>query len=140
MVGLAVMCCLIVVEAVSRKLFSYSTMVTDEMSGYLMVFVSYLGMGYALREGSHIQVKLVVDRLSQRFRSWLTLVWHVVGLGFVILLTFRTLELTLKSYTLHSLSIGQFPIPLWPVQGVMVLGLGLLAFQLIAGLIELIRS
>ncbi|MBI4256233.1 MAG: TRAP transporter small permease subunit, partial [Candidatus Rokubacteria bacterium] len=55
-VALAAMILLITAQVVSRRLLSVPLVVADEVSGYLLVIVTFMGLGYALLNGDHIQV------------------------------------------------------------------------------------
>src|SRR5512132_2407471 len=55
---------LINVEVAARYVFNASTLIADEYSGYLFVWLTLLGFGYALQSGQFLRVESVVARLS----------------------------------------------------------------------------
>ena len=60
---MAVMTTLVFVNVVARYMFNYSIIWAEEISQYLMIWIAYLGAGLALREGRHVALEIVHDRL-----------------------------------------------------------------------------
>jgi len=58
-----VMATLVFVNVVARYVFNFSIIWTEEVSQYLMIWIAYLGAGLALREGRHVAVEMLQDRL-----------------------------------------------------------------------------
>jgi TRAP-type C4-dicarboxylate transport system permease small subunit len=62
-VMMAVMATLVFINVVCRYVFNFSIIWTEEVSQYLMIWIAYLGAGLALREGRHVAIELLQDRL-----------------------------------------------------------------------------
>ncbi len=60
---MAVMTSLVFVNVVTRYVFNFSIIWAEEVSQYLMIWIAYLGAGLALREGRHVAVEMLHDRL-----------------------------------------------------------------------------
>lgn len=60
---MAVMTTLVFVNVVTRYVFNFSIIWAEEVSQYLMIWIAYLGAGLALREGRHVAVEMLQDRL-----------------------------------------------------------------------------
>ena len=60
---MAVMTTLVFVNVVARYAFNFSIIWTEEVSQYLMIWIAYLGAGLALREGRHVALDMLHDRL-----------------------------------------------------------------------------
>ena len=78
---------LVCVEVVARQ-FNHSTMVADELAGYLNVGIIFFGLAYTVREGGFIRIELVYDRFRN---GWLRAArWFIVvtSLLFSLTLTF----------------------------------------------------
>ena len=60
---MAVMATLVFVNVVTRYVFNFSIIWAEEVSQYLMIWIAYLGAGLALREGRHVAVEMLQDRL-----------------------------------------------------------------------------
>ncbi|HSB79785.1 MAG TPA: TRAP transporter small permease [Candidatus Methylomirabilis sp.] len=62
-VMMAVMATLVFVNVICRYVFNFSIIWVEEVSQYLMIWIAYLGAGLALREGRHVAIELLQDRL-----------------------------------------------------------------------------
>lgn len=134
-VALGALVVLITLQVVRRRLLDAPIVYTDEVSGYLLVAVTFLSLGYALQHGDHIQVEFLTGRLAPRRLRWLRAGWCLIGLGFTGLLTVRTAVLALDSARLGAFSITS-QVPLAPIQAVAPLGFALLFLQLAARLVD----
>ena len=62
---MAVMTTLVFINVIARYIFTYSIIWAEEISQYLMIWIAYLGAGLALREGRHVALEIVHDRLPR---------------------------------------------------------------------------
>ncbi len=60
---MAVMATLVFVNVICRYIFNFSIIWAEEVSQYLMIWIAYLGAGLALREGRHVALEMLQDRL-----------------------------------------------------------------------------
>ncbi len=63
-VMMMVMASLVFINVVCRYGFNFSIIWAEEVSQYLMIWIAYLGAGLALREGRHVALEMLHDRLS----------------------------------------------------------------------------
>lgn len=134
-VALGALVVLITLQVVRRRLLDAPIVYTDEASGYLLVVLTFLSLGYALQHGDHIKVEFLTARLSARHGRWLRIGWCLIGLAFTGLLTIRTSILAVDSARLGAFSITS-QVPLAPIQAFAPLGFALLFLQLAAQLVE----
>ena len=64
----AVMAILVFANVIARKVFNHSLAVSDEMSTYLFVLMSFMGAAIAARRGAHLGLSIVTDRVSPKAR------------------------------------------------------------------------
>lgn len=62
---MALMAALVFANVVSRYVFNYSIIWAEELSQYLMVWITFLGAGLAMREGRHVAVEMLQNALPQ---------------------------------------------------------------------------
>ncbi|MFT5700188.1 MAG: TRAP-type C4-dicarboxylate transport system permease small subunit [Desulforhopalus sp.] len=109
-----------------------------DFTGFLLAAASFLSLAYALREGSHIRVVLVLGHLPEKLRK-LAEVWCI---GFALFIagyfSWYTAKLTLESYTYHDLSSGMIAVPIWIPQSFMLLGLVILSIALLDELVTVL--
>ncbi len=82
-VMMAVMTTLVFINVIARYLFNYSIIWAEEISQYLMIWIAYLGAGLALREGRHVALEIVHDRLPALLSRRLRMVLAGLVLAFM---------------------------------------------------------
>jgi TRAP-type C4-dicarboxylate transport system permease small subunit len=132
--------CLVCTEVFLRELFDQSTLIADEMSGYLNVAVVYLGLAYTLREGGFIRVEAVYSRIAHRagrLAPWLIV---LSSLAYLLVLIIYMGKHVAYSYEadIRSMFVSQTPL-FWP-QLLIPAGLGILALQLVAYALKRVRD
>lgn len=70
---------LIVIDIVSLKFFSVSFPWILEVSEYLLVFVTFLGVAWLLKIDGHIKLDLLLNRLSERNRTRMEVLNSCIG-------------------------------------------------------------
>lgn len=86
---LAVMGIVLFVQIVMRTFFSAPLKWAEELARYLQIWITFLGIGYGIRRGSHIGMTLLKDRLPPVLKAFCGLIVDVAGLlAFIVL--FRT--------------------------------------------------
>ena len=133
-VAVVVMTALVTVEVLSRDLFNRSTLVADEMSGYLLVALTFLGLAPTLRGGGFIRIDTYHARLRGGARLALDLGIHVLALGYAALLDWYLWGLAWDAWRLGTTSIQVSRTPLWIPQVCMAGGGLLLVLDLLARL------
>jgi TRAP-type C4-dicarboxylate transport system permease small subunit len=67
--GVLLMAANSIANVVGRFVFSQSIYFTEELNQFLIVLVTFVGLGYAARKGRHIRMSAVYDQLSDRQRK-----------------------------------------------------------------------
>ena len=129
-----VMMALVTTEVLSRNLANRSTLVADEMSGYLLVALTFLGLAPTLRGGGFIRIDTYRTRLDGGARLTLEVGIHLLALAYALLLDWYLWRLALEAWRLGTTSIQVSRTPLWIPQALMALGGLLLILDLLARL------
>jgi TRAP-type C4-dicarboxylate transport system permease small subunit len=66
-----VMATLVFVNVVCRYVLGFSIIWAEEISQYLMIWIAFLGAGLAMREGRHVALEMLQDRLPLRLARYL---------------------------------------------------------------------
>lgn len=117
---------------VARRVFHAPLLFVEEVSGYLVLAIVFLGLAYTLKDGGHIRVDVVLGRLSGPARRAVQAACLVAALawaGFVVAGTWRLLE---EYYSQGVLSFAYLQTPLWVPATAMVAGAVLLVLQVLA--------
>ncbi len=133
--ALVAMIVLITLQVLSRRVLASPIVVADELSGYLLVITTFSALGYALLRGDHIRVTLLIDRVSDRLRGYLRVIWCLVGLPFLALIIWRSSQLALGSFQSGLFSVSATNIILWPIQAFVPFGFAVLFVQMLAELL-----
>lgn len=138
--GITIMTGLVVTDVILRRLFNAPIIFADEVAGYLLVWVTLLSIGYTLKDNGHIQVMILIQRLSHRQLAALKIYWCLISLVYTAILFFMTSQLALESYELKAFSPTPSQLPMAPFQIIMPIGCLLLILQLCGELIRTIFS
>lgn len=129
---------LIVGQIVGR--FLHIAFDATELSGFCLAAMTYFGLAYTFRRGSHIRVDLLIRHLRGQARR-LVEIW-ACGSGFVLLCYFSyyAVSMAFRSYVFGDLSTSLIAIPLWIPQLGMAIGSVVLTIAFLEELIEVIRG
>lgn len=129
---LVAMALLIGVEILVRTLGGKSTMISDEYSGYLFVWITMIGFARALQMGAFLRVDNLVQLMSARGRALADVVSAAAGVLVSAVCTYSTGVLWLGSFRLGTVSIQPSATPLYLPQLILPLGMALLALLYLA--------
>lgn len=129
-VAVAVMAVLVTVEVLVRSFAGISTLVADEMAGYLLVVVTFFGLADSMKAGAFIRVEFLDTWLSPAGRRLTTTVLLAVALAYTLLLGWHFWLLVAQSYRFGSTSLQVSRTPLWIPQACAAVGTSILALQI----------
>lgn len=135
-----VLAVLVTSGVVARRVLNAPLLFVEEVSGYLVLAIVFLGLAYTFKEGGHIRVDVILGRLTgaaRRAAQAACLAVALVWAGFVVAGTARLVE---EYYTQGVLSFAYLQTPLWLPGSVMVVGAVLLALQVAARFARLDRD
>lgn len=89
---MAVMFVLVFTNVVTRYGFGFSISWAEEVSRFLMIWVTFLGAGLALREGRHVAIEVFQDRLGQAVARWIRIIIGGVLIAFFCALIYLGIE------------------------------------------------
>jgi len=79
-----VMTVIIFVQVVLRYVFQSPFSWAEELARYLLVWITCLGSAYAIRDGMHISISYLRNKLQGAAQTAVTAIIYVVTLGFFI--------------------------------------------------------
>ena len=80
----------------ARYLFSNSLYFSEELNEFLIIIITFIGLGYATREGRHIRMSALYDMLSPRSQKLLMIFIAGLTAAIMFLLTWYGLEYVQK--------------------------------------------
>ncbi|WP_163557225.1 TRAP transporter small permease [Halomonas sp. NO4] len=149
---LCLICTLITAQIVGRLLDRVATQLgagrigltipgLAQISGYLLVGASFLGLAYTFVNGGHIRVTLLIGRLPAAIRVYFEVFCLSIAAALSLYLAWNLGWLLADSIAYGETSYGLVNIPLWIPQTAMLTGVVLLCLALIeAWLITLVTA
>lgn len=132
-VAIALMTAMVAVQVVLRYIFRAPIPWVEEASVFLMIWMTFVGAGVALRSGAHIAMTSLRDRLPHRLSRALVMMSNVVMLAFLVLVVWEGTLLVFLAEGQRSPALG---VPMsWPYL-TMPLGAAFMVSQLIAAMLE----
>ncbi len=86
-------------NVVTRYGFGFSIAWSEEISSFLMIWVTFLGAGLALREGRHVAIDFLQDHMPEGARRILRIALGLVILAFFCLLVFYGIQFVIFGWS-----------------------------------------
>lgn len=131
-IALLVMTGIVCFEIVSRYLFNEPTYWVTEISTYLLVGMTFLGLAVAQKGGSHIKVELLANALPERARRDVDVVAQWIGLVFVLFAAWQMAVFNVREFVFDTRDWGLLATPQWIPQTPVTVGLIALALAILA--------
>lgn len=111
-----------------------------DFSGFMLAGASFLALAYTLRQGGHIRVNLVTQKLTLKLQVAMEFVVLVLASGVTGFVLWYMLQVILESFHYGDMSTGIVPIPLAIPQSVVAAGLAILLIAMVDTLFDLLRT
>jgi TRAP-type C4-dicarboxylate transport system permease small subunit len=134
------LCLLIMASVVARYIFNRPFLYVDEIASYLLVSLVFLGLAYTLKEGGHIRVEMLVDRLTRKAQSVLGKVTTSIAVVWALAILIGVIGLWLRYLTGGVRGYGTLQAPLWVPTLPLVIGGAFLLLQVLAEIIKAFQS
>ena len=124
-------------DVVARHVFNSPTIWADELSGYLLVAITFLGAAYTLTMDGHVRVDTLIDRMSRKKRKGVVFITDLISVVFLVLYSWQTYKLVIDAYVSVKISPTLLRTPIFIPQVVLPIGLTLLGLKLFAHLVQI---
>jgi TRAP-type C4-dicarboxylate transport system permease small subunit len=134
----------ITIDVVGRKFFGRSSAVTDEMGGYALAFGSMWALAWTLRSGGHVRIDVILPKLPPVLRNVLDYLAMGVMVLFASVVATYAWTLAYESFDTDARAMSFLRTPLYAPQGLLALGLSVLAVEaaviLLVGIVESVAA
>lgn len=120
----------------SRRVLGAPILALDEVSGYCLLAIVFLGLAHTMKAGGHIRADIVLDHVPAGVRGGLELLATLLAFLFALALLVGNWALVAEYYGHGTLSFKYLQIPLWIPGSLLVVGVALLVLQLLAQLLR----
>lgn len=131
---------LVFAEAVARAVFNASLDIVEELVGYFVVQLTFLGAALALRKNELFQVSFLTALLPDRAARMLRLVYILAALGVCGLFAWKTAGLVISSLERGKISQTVLETPLWIPQIALPFGFCVLGLFVLEHLLTVLRE
>ena len=127
---------MLLAEVLTRYILRSPLSIADEMGGYLLVAITFMGLAYTWKEKGHVRVSLLISRLPDKFAQQLRFITLILATVFTLPLIKACYDLISDSLLFESRSGSWLRTPLAYPQTVMLIGAIMLFLQLVAEIIK----
>jgi TRAP-type C4-dicarboxylate transport system permease small subunit len=126
---------LLVIAQVFGRLFDFLIPSADDFARLCLAASSFLALAYTLRQGAHIRVSLLLERLPPAGARVLELLCLAFGTALMGYFSYYCFDMVRDGILYPDYTIGLIPIPKWIPQIGMTVGVVLLFIALLDDLI-----
>ncbi len=124
----------------SRYVLRRPSHIALEISGYLMVAITFFGSGYILLKSKHVNVQVLTSRIKGKFKKIHDLSVNILLFLFVLLVIYEGFGFTILAYKEHYRSTSLLNFPMWIVYLTIPIGMIFLLLQIIRNIIVLLSG
>ena len=110
---IALACAVIFYEVAARYLFGAPTTWSIDVSSYLLLWATFLGSPYTLREGGHVAVDLLLQWLDRGNRRRIGLAINAAVAAFVALIVWQGALACIEAYRFGEVTMSVARVPLY---------------------------
>jgi TRAP-type C4-dicarboxylate transport system permease small subunit len=131
---------LITVGSLGRYFFNFNIPGVDEISAYMLIAVTYLGLAYTLREDAHINITILVSKLKGRIIKKLNIILLFISLLVVIIYFYFSLDALTETIRKSEIALTVLQTPLWIPKSVICVGWALFFISMFRIFIDNIKK
>ncbi len=124
----------------SRYVLRRPSHIALEISGYLMVALTFFGSGYIFLKNKHVNVQVLTSRLKGRTKRIHDLTVNILLFLFTLLVIYEGIGFTMLAYKEHYRSTSLLNFPMWIVYLSIPVGLVFLLIQIFRNIIVLSKG
>ena len=121
----------VAVDVFSRYIFNVTYVALFEISEYSLLWITFLGTPWVMRNNGHVRGDLVVSHLRKKPRAVLNFVASIISTITLSLLFVISARLNIKDFLTNYAMFGILQPPKWPLEIIIPIGFFLLALQML---------
>ncbi len=116
-------------EVFMRYFFNRPQVWTSELVEYSLLYMTFLGTAWVLREEQHVTMDITISKLGPKTRNIANIATSVLSGLLCLVMTWYAGTTTLVHFNRASVTPKALEFPLYPLLGIISLGFGLLTVQ-----------
>lgn len=133
--GVLVMATNSVANVIGRFVFNQSLYFSQELNQFLMVLITFIGLGYATRQGRHIRMSAIYDQLPDRAKKVLMIVIAATTAAAMFVLAWYSFKYVQRNFELGR-TTPSLQIPLWITYVWVPIGFAVAGVQYLATVLQ----
>lgn len=106
----SVMCIALTMQILFRYVFNAPIAFTEELSRYLQIWITFIGIGFGIKYNSHISLTLLKDKMSEKTANIVSLITYALIIVACILILRATPDYLVQQN--KNSSVMQIPLEL----------------------------
>lgn len=135
---LAIMVLVVILQVLARYVIQVSIPWTEEAARYMLAYLTFVGAAIALKEGKHIVVDVLYQRLPSHYLRSLNILLHLLILFFLGGILWGGLRLTSGAWDVPTASIPWFTMG--QIYLILPIGLGIMIWFGVGLLWEVLKG
>ncbi len=131
---------IIVYEVIARYVFRWATVWEIEASIFCIIFTTFVGSAFALKNDAHIRMDILTERLKAGTRQRLSLVTSFLALAFCILATIKGCQMWWEAYVNGWRSESLWAPPLIIPYSFLPIGFAAICLQYVLNILDQIEN
>ena len=138
-VCVSVMAVLVFANVIARYVFNHSLAVSDEMSTYLFVLMSFMGTAIAARRKAHLGLTIVTDHVSPKARLIISMLMYAVSALFCLLIVIFGVQMVISQYQMGQ-ETATMQWPEWIYGSFVPVGSAFAMFAFLSGMKDMYKE
>lgn len=126
-------------QVISRKVFSYSPIWSEELARYCIIWFIFFGSSLAVKKGSHATVDVLVAYLPQTPKKYLEIITNIINLAFSIIIVIAGVLMVLKLKEIGNVT-PSLRLPMYVPYLAIPIGCFMMSIRYIEQLIERLKK
>jgi C4-dicarboxylate transporter DctQ subunit len=128
------------VNVVLRYIFSQPIVGLEEITEYLLLFITLIGAAWLLRENGHVSVDILLDRLNRRQKAFLSTINSLMGAFICAILTWYGSQVVYVNFQREAYFPSLLEFPKAPILAIIPIGSFLLLIQFLRRTADFIKN
>ncbi len=135
----SVMAVLVFANVIARYVFNHSLAVSDEMSTYLFVLMSFMGTAIAARRKAHLGLSIVTDHVGPKARLVISMLMYGISALFCLLIVIFGVQMVISQYQMGQ-ETATMQWPEWIYGSFVPVGAAFSALAFLAGMKDMYKE
>lgn len=126
-------------NVIARYFFNFSLVWSEELSRYIVVWITFFGLSSCARYEEHVRIDLLLNKLAGKGKVILNIIIKLISLLTSMYLAYISIQFTKKQFLAGNTSIA-IAIPIWLIYLSTSIGFSLLSYVYFRDVVKLSHS